>query len=171
MLNWSLTCAILSTGLIMFLPPGKCLTLIHVSLGLRRYAMSVYFSLIFMIAGIFFLETITAATGADSTVFDMTYIYMKIMLLFSPAFIFNDVFVCFIRNDGSPNLVMVGMIAGSFANIIMDYIFIYPLNKGILGAVLATGVSPIISMLILSRHIIRNTTSDLHIYTFFQRGC
>ena len=34
----------------------------------------------------------------------------------------------------------------------MDYIFIFPFGLGILGAVLATGVSPVLSMLILSRH-------------------
>lgn len=113
------------------------------------------FSIIYVLCGLFLSDEITAALGADRTVFDMTNTYMRVMLLFSPAFIFNDVFVCFVRNDNNPNLAMVAMLLGSIANIIMDYIFIYPLEMGIFGAVLATGVSPIISMLILSLHIIK----------------
>ena len=117
--------------------------------------LGIFFSIIFVIAGIFFSEEITTAVGADNTVFDMTNTYMKIMLLFSPAFIFNDIFLCYVRNDGRPNLSMFGMLIGSIANIILDYIFIFPMKMGIFGAVLATGFSPIISMLILSLHIIR----------------
>lgn len=113
------------------------------------------FSIIYVLSGLFLSNELTTMLGADSTVFDMTDTYLKIMLLFSPAFISNDVLICFIRNDGNPNLSMIGMLAGSIANIIMDYIFIYPLEMGIFGAVLATGFSPIISMLILSLHIIK----------------
>lgn len=112
-------------------------------------------SIIFVLAGIFLSDDITAALGANSTVFDMTNTYLKVMLLFSPAFIFNDIFICFVRNDGNPNLAMMGMLMGSITNIIMDYIFIYPMEMGIFGAVLATGFSPVVSMLILSLHIIR----------------
>ena len=64
----------------------------------------------------------------------------------------NDTLICFVRNDGNPKLSMIGMLAGSFSNIILDYIFIFPLNMGIFGAVLATGLAPIISLFILSKH-------------------
>lgn len=47
---------------------------------------------------------------------------------------------------------MTAMLAGSFSNIILDYILIFPLGLGILGAVLATGCAPVISMCILLRH-------------------
>ena len=38
------------------------------------------------------------------------------------------------------------------ANILLDYIFIFPLGMGIFGAVLATGLAPLISIAILSGH-------------------
>ena len=38
------------------------------------------------------------------------------------------------------------MIAGSLANIVLDYTFMYPLNMGIFGAALATGLSPVIGL-------------------------
>ena len=50
---------------------------------------------------------------------------------------------------------MAAMIGGSMSNIVLDWVFIFPCGMGIFGAVLATGLAPIISMLILSPHFIR----------------
>ena len=112
------------------------------------------FALFFVLAGLFFSPQIAALLGADSDVFDMTSTYLRVVLLFSPAFLLNNVLLCFVRNDGKPQLSMLGMLGGSFSNIILDYIFIFPLNMGIFGAVLATGLAPIISMAILSPHLL-----------------
>lgn len=107
---------------------------------------------IFMLAGIFFPEKLTILLGADKDVFNMTKIYLQVVLLFSPAFMANDTLICFVRNDGNPRLSMAAMLAGSFSNIVLDYIFIFPLNRGIFGAVLATGLAPVISLAVLSKH-------------------
>ena len=109
-------------------------------------------SVIFVLLGVFASNKITVLLGADNEVFDMTKTYLSVLLYFAPAFIMNDVLICFVRNDGNPKLSMSAMLAGSFSNIILDYIFIYPFGMGIFGAVLATGFAPIISMLILSVH-------------------
>lgn len=90
--------------------------------------------------------------GADKEVFGMTKTYLQVILLFSPAFIANDSLLCFIRNDGNPKLSMTAMLAGSLSNIVLDYVFIFPLHMGIFGAVLATGFAPVISQGVLSRH-------------------
>lgn len=105
-----------------------------------------------MLAGIFFPERLTILLGADKDVFSMTKTYLQVILLFAPAFMANDTLICFVRNDGNPKLSMIGMLTGSFSNIILDYIFIFPLNMGIFGAVLATGLAPVISLFILSNH-------------------
>lgn len=47
---------------------------------------------------------------------------------------------------------MAGMVTGSFANIILDYIFLFPLAMGMFGAALATGLSLILSIIVLSFH-------------------
>lgn len=118
-------------------------------------ALALFFTAVFMITGIFLSDRLALALGADREVFDMTRVYLRMILLFSPAFIFNDILVCFVRNDGNPKLSMIAMLLGSFSNIILDYIFIFPLNLGIFGAVLATGFTPIISMCVLSVHLRR----------------
>ena len=115
------------------------------------YIMSVL-AVIFVLTGMFFSDELTKLLGAEKDVFPMTKTYLQVILLFAPVFMTNDTMICFVRNDGNPKLSMIGMLTGSFSNIILDYIFIFPLNMGIFGAVFATGLSPIISLIVLSRH-------------------
>lgn len=113
------------------------------------------FSAAYMLIGIFLSGWLAEVLGAQGEVYDMANIYIKVIMIFAPAFIFNNIFVAFVRNDMSPRLAMVGMITGSLSNIVLDYIFIFPFKMGILGAVLATAVAPVISMLIMSAHKIK----------------
>lgn len=109
-------------------------------------------SLLFLLTGIFFSGKIAAGFHAEAEVFNMTATYIRIILLFAPLFITNDILICFIRNDGNPKLSMLAMLTGSLSNILLDYIFIFPLQMGIGGAALATGLAPLVSICILSRH-------------------
>lgn len=112
-------------------------------------------SLIFLLLGIFGSKQITTLLNANKEIFLMTNTYLRVILLFAPAFIINEVLLCYVRNDGNPNLAMKAMIGGSLSNILLDYFFIFSLGLGIFGAVLATGLAPVISMMILSWHWIR----------------
>lgn len=112
------------------------------------------FAIVFVFAGLFFSETIVRFLGADNTVFEMTNTYLKVMMLFAPAFLTNHLLQCFVRNDGKPSLSMAAMITGSLSNVVLDYIFIFPLNMGIFGAIFATGLAPIISIAVISPYFI-----------------
>lgn len=114
--------------------------------------LTAIFAAAFMFIDIFLAGALISALGADSEIFGMTKTYLQILLIFAPAFLLNNALLCFVRNDGNPRLSMAAMLTGSLANIVLDYILIFPLHLGILGAVLATGFSPAISMCILSRH-------------------
>lgn len=122
----------------------------------RVYTNTIYlaliFSVMFVLPGFFFSSQMAMLLGADADVLEMTTTYLRWLLRFAPAFILNDVFLCFVRNDGSPQLSMTAMLIGSFSNIILDYIFIFPLNMGIFGAVFATGLSPVISIVMMLPH-------------------
>ncbi|WP_315076637.1 MATE family efflux transporter [uncultured Clostridium sp.] len=117
--------------------------------------LSVVIGMFFVLTGIFNSEVISRLLGANKETFTMTNTYLKTILCFSPCFILNNVLIAFIRNDNSPRLAMTGMMLGSFSNIILDYIFIFPLNLGMFGAAFATGLAPIISILLLSLHFIK----------------
>ena len=64
----------------------------------------------------------------------------------------NYVFSAFVRNDNAPTLAMIGTMMGSFSNVVLDYVFMFPMGMGLAGAALATAASPIVSILICSIH-------------------
>lgn len=113
------------------------------------------FSLFFVGLGLFASYPLASWLGADAQTLEMTNTYLYWLLLFAPAFILNDIFLCFVRNDGSPKLSMIAMVIGSLSNVVLDYVFIFPLDMGIFGAILATGLSPLISIGILLGHWIQ----------------
>lgn len=114
-----------------------------------------------VIAACFFLTGLLASgplallLGADGTVYEMTRTYLQVILLFAPMFMTNNLLLCFIRNDGAPQLSMTAMITGSLSNVVLDYVFMFPFGMGIFGAVLATGLAPVISILVLSPYLFR----------------
>lgn len=112
-------------------------------------------SVLFISVSIFFTSHIAYILGARGNIHSMTNIYIKMILLFSPTFMLNNVLLGFVRNDNHPRLAMIAMLMGSLFNIVFDYIFIFPFNMGIFGAVLATVFSPIVSILILSALFIK----------------
>ncbi|WP_157159304.1 MATE family efflux transporter [Brachyspira pilosicoli] len=112
-------------------------------------------SVLFITLSIFFTSSIAYIFGARGNIHSMTNIYIKMILLFSPMFMLNNVLLGFVRNDNHPRLAMIAMLMGSLFNIVFDYIFIFPFNMGIFGAVLATVFSPVVSILILSALFIK----------------
>lgn len=129
----------------------------------RVFTNSVYlvilFSFLFVLTGMLLSGRIVHLLGADDSIFTMTNTYLRTMLFFAPAFLTNNLLQCFIRNDGRPSLSMAAMITGSLSNVVLDYIFIFPLEMGIFGAILATGLAPIISITVLSPYIIKRKNS------------
>lgn len=109
-------------------------------------------SIVFILAGIFIPDKILAVMGADGEIMGLGEGYTRIFLLFTPFFMLNYIVSAFVRNDNAPSLAMVGTVAGSLSNIVLDYLFMFPMGMGLEGAALATAVSPIISMAISGTH-------------------
>lgn len=118
-------------------------------------------SIFFIMIGLFFSKPLSIVLGANKDILSYTNTYLKTILCFSPLFIINNISLAFVRNDGNPRLAMIAMLVGSFSNIILDYIFIFPLQMGMFGAAFATCLAPLISLLILSIHFI-NKKATFH---------
>lgn len=112
-------------------------------------------AVIFMLIGLLAADPITVLVGANAEVYDMTRTYLQMILLFSPMFMINNLLGAMIRNDGNTSLAMTAMLSGCLFNIVFDYIFVFPMGLGLFGAVLATAVAPIISILILLQHFVK----------------
>lgn len=123
------------------------------------FSHSLYFSLLFAVCfsvlGITASEPLAALLGADRATLVMTRDYLRIILAFSPLFMCNHLLSCFVRNDGAPGIAMAATVIGNLCNIVLDYIFIFPMDLGLSGAALATATAPCVGMLILSSHIFR----------------
>lgn len=111
--------------------------------------------LVFFLMGLLAAESLARLLGADAETLVMTTVYMRTILLSAPGFILNSILTAFIRNDGSPNTAMTGMLTSSLANVLLDYIFIFPFNWGMFGAAFATGLAPLISVAVMSPYFIK----------------
>lgn len=125
----------------------------------RTLLMSLGAGLVFLAAGVLCAPAIADVLGADGDTAGMTTVYLRVILCFAPCFIMNNTLLAFVRNDKSPNISMAAMLTGSAANIVLDYVFMFPLSMGMFGAAFATGLAPVISMGVLSLHFLgkRNT--------------
>ena len=128
---------------------------LHRTIFTQALYLAAFAAVIFSSGGIFLPDRIAAVLGANADTIGYATDYIRILLIFSPLFLGNNLLLSFVRNDGAPRLSMTGMIVGSLTNIVLDYVFIYPLGMGMTGAALATATAPIISMLIMSVHCIK----------------
>lgn len=128
---------------------------VHRTIFTHTLYLGILAAVIFSAAGALFPSNIASMLGANADTIGYAEDYIRILLIFSPLFLFNNILLCFVRNDGSPRLSMTGMIVGSLTNIALDYVFIYPFGMGMTGAAIATATAPVVSMLIMSAHFIK----------------
>ena len=125
----------------------------------NTFIIMVLASMLFLVMGLFFSETIARLFGADEVVFEMTYTYLRIILLFAPLFLLITLMTSFIRNDGAPIAAMTATLISSLSNILYDYIFIIRMEMGMFGAALATGVAAATGLVFVLLFLITRTSS------------
>ena len=121
----------------------------------KSMIMALIMGIILTLIRVFFLEQLVYFLGASNDTFEMSKDYLGVLMSFSIMFVLNSALTVFVRNDGSPKLAMWGMLTGSIVNVVLDYVFIFKFKWGMSGGALATGLSPVIGLLILSTHFIK----------------
>ena len=106
------------------------------------------------LAGLLWAVPLARLLGAEGAILPMCSVYLRTVLLFAPCFLLNHILTAFVRNDGNPKLAMAAMLLGSLSNIVLDYVFLYPMDMGIFGAALATGIAPVVGRCVSSLHIL-----------------
>lgn len=129
----------------------------------KIFSQAVIFTLIlasiFVILGVFAPEQIASLLGASELIVPITTEYLRIIMICAPLFMINALVQSFIRNDGKPNLAMISMIIGSFSNIVLDYVFVIRFGWGMMGAAVATGIAPVVGLLVSSYHFIKKNNN------------
>lgn len=110
---------------------------------------------VFMLTGGINPAAAVRLMGGDPAISALGAPYFRWMFLFAPAFMANYTVLGFVRNDGDPGICMAATISSSLFNILFDYILVFPAGMGFAGAALATGLSPLVSISIASRHFFK----------------
>ena len=90
--------------------------------------------------GNLFAGGLMSLLGASPAQTPLTVAYARIIFAFAPAFFLQTAFQTFFVTAGKPTLGLAVTILGGAANIVLDYVFMAPLNMGVEGAALATGI-------------------------------
>lgn len=130
--------------------------------------LTVLTAVILTIAGTVFSKQIVDLRGARKLGNEMRRMsadYLFYYSAFSLPMLMSNCLSVFVRNDGSPALSFVGMCTGAVSNIFLDWLFIFPLQMGVVGAAVASGLGQVFSLLVLLSHFIRKH-GDLRIRCF-----
>lgn len=99
-----------------------------------------------------FPHAISALFGGSETLYPLVHDYL---LWVSPCLCFmtvNIVGMFVIRLDGAPGYSMAINIVSATTNIVLDWLFIFPLGMGIKGAAIATSLAVVPGMLLVVRY-------------------
>ena len=88
--------------------------------------------------------------GASPTgnVYPYAMKYLSISAIGLPFYIFASAASTTIRADGSPRYSMLFNVVGAVLNVVLDWLFMYPLGWGIQGAAAATVISQVVSFVL-----------------------
>ena len=116
------------------------------------FKLVLYFSIIISAVSVAFPQFFAKLMGANAALLADTATYIRYYVLFSSIYCLATLLAIFVRNDGNPRLALWGMLSGAIANIFFDWLFIFPLKMGLMGAAIASGIGQILSLLILFSH-------------------
>ena len=122
---------------------------------MHAVAGTVVISALLMLSGTCLTGPLCRLMGASDTFYRLTTEYLFWYSVFIIPSGLSTALQGFCRNDGSPVLVSAATIIGTAVNIVGDYLLIFPLKMGVAGAAIATGVSQLVTFLIILSHFIR----------------
>jgi putative MATE family efflux protein len=86
--------------------------------------------------------------------------YLAALLPFFTPLILSFILEQATRNDGRPGLASGVIISTTLLNIVLDYLFIFPLDMGIMGAAVATGIANACATLVFLGRFAMKTMRD-----------
>lgn len=100
---------------------------------------------VILIIGCILNQPINQLLGATDKLLDYCNDYGLFLYIFAPFAILKSLCDTFLITAGKPNMALIASVSGGVTNVLLDYVFIGPLNMGIMGAAIATGAGQIIS--------------------------
>lgn len=110
--------------------------------------LSICIYIFFLIFGLFFSKRFISLFTNDKEIIKMGTTYLKICTCLSLGSIGYTVYERFLQATGKTMLSTISQISGAVTNMVLDYIFIYPLDMGVAGAAWATIIGQFVSLFI-----------------------
>lgn len=102
--------------------------------------IEVLIGIVIALLGNIFINEIITFLGVSTVQAPLSITYARIIFTFAPAFFLQTAFQTFLVTAGKPTLGLILTIAAGIVNIALDYIFMAPMQMGIQGAAIATGI-------------------------------
>lgn len=109
--------------------------------------MLLLFSVILTLLTFFLNRPILQLLGAEGRLLALGAEYNRVIALGAGLQILSTGLVPFIRNHGGPFYAMISMIGGFITNVVLDYLFVWVLGRGLTGAALATIIGQGVTLL------------------------
>ena len=103
--------------------------------------------LVFLLFGLFLSEWFIKLFSDNSSVVSQGAAYLRICSCFSLGSIGFAVYERFLQSTGKTMYSTIAQILGAVTNIVLDYVFIFPLNGGVEGAAWATVIGQFVSLI------------------------
>lgn len=99
-----------------------------------------------------FFDPVTAFLGRNESMDQLVRQYGRILIGGAPVFVCSSFLQAFVRNDREPKRAMAAVISGGITNVVLDYIFIFPMGMGMAGGAAATVIGSCVTVGILLTH-------------------
>ena len=105
----------------------------------RFFTLAIIAGILWIVYG-FGISTLLRLMGANDTLYPYALAYMRYINIFLPVAVFSNYIAIFVRADEDPNRAMLGVMLGGVVNILLDIVFVFPVQMGIGGAALASAI-------------------------------
>ncbi len=124
---------------------------------------AVLLGIVLTIAGIVFIRPVAVLFGASEAMMEDCVSYGRTVILFTCAFMLQNIFQTFLVAAEKPKFGLYTTIAAGVTNIVLDALFIAVFRWGVTGAALATGISQCIGGIIPLIYFLRPNSSRLRL--------
>ncbi|MDT0689685.1 MATE family efflux transporter [Salegentibacter sp. F188] len=107
----------------------------------NQITLTLLLTITMVVVGLVYINELIPAFGGKGEIFEPAKVYYRVVLYGVPFLALCMMGNAVIRAEGKPKFAMAAMIIPSVGNLILDYILIYRLDMGMLGAAWATTAS------------------------------
>lgn len=121
---------------------------------MHSFTLNLIVGILITLSGSVFTGAVCGLLGASDSYLSLVKEYVFWYALFAIPNALSLNLQSFCRNDGSPGLVAVTNVVSTALNIFLDLLFVFPMQMGVMGAAIATGISQTVGLLIVLTHYV-----------------